>query len=101
MKNLLRQSLYGGLVSFCVLAFSSTVYSQEQETSTETDISPKFGIKGGINLTNMYVSNVKDENMKLGPNVGLFAKIPLVRGLSIQPELLYSSKGSRITYNNI
>ena len=101
MKNLLRRSLCGGLVSLCVLLYSSAVYSQEQETSTETDISPKFGIKGGFNLTNMYVSDVKDENMKFGPNVGLFAKIPLVRGLSIQPELLYSSKGARLTYNNI
>jgi len=44
---------------------------------------------------------VEDENMKVGLNVGLLAKIPLVKGLSLQPELLYSSKGSKVTYNNI
>jgi hypothetical protein len=100
MKKLMKMVLYGGLVSLCALVFSQNVYSQEQETSSETDISPKFGIKGGVNLTNMYVSDVEDENMKVGAHGGFFAKIPLVRGLSIQPELLYSGKGSKVTYNN-
>ena len=59
---------------------------------------PKIGLKGGINFTNLYVDDVEDENMKVGFNLGLFAKLPVVRGLSIQPEVLYSSKGSKITY---
>ncbi len=98
MKNLLTKTLYAGFTCLSVIAFSPAAYSQEQETSTETDISPKFGIKGGVNLSNLYVDDVQDENMKVGANIGVFAKIPLVRGLSIQPELLYSSKGSKITY---
>jgi len=44
---------------------------------------------------------VDDENLKAGLNLGLFAKIPITRRLSFQPEVLYSSKGSKITYNNI
>jgi hypothetical protein len=100
MKKILKMCLYGGLVSLCVMAFSPRVYSQEQETSAESDISPKFGIKGGINLANLYVDDVKDHNLKVGLNAGIFAKVPLVRGLSIQPELLYSSKGSKVTYDN-
>lgn len=101
MKKLVRMNLYGGIFSLCLMTFIQDVYSQEQETASETDITAKFGFKGGINLTNLYVSDVKDENMKLGVNAGFFAKIPLVRGLSIQPELLYSNKGSKVTYDNI
>jgi len=101
MKNILKISFYGGLISMCALLFSVDAYSQEQETSEETDISPKFGIKGGVNLTNLYVDDVKDEHMKVGGNIGLFAKLPLVRGLSLQPELLYSNKGSKVTYDNV
>jgi hypothetical protein len=100
MKKLLRMCLYGGLVSACVLAFSPSVYSQEQETSNESDISPKFGIKGGVNFANLYVNDVKDRNLKLGVNAGFFGKVPIVRGLSIMPELLYSSQGSKVTYDN-
>jgi len=61
----------------------------------------KLGVKGGVNFSNLYVDDVDDENMKAGLNLGLFAKIPVTKRLSFQPEILYSSKGSKITYNNI
>jgi hypothetical protein len=79
----------------------TAAFSQQQQTTTETSLQPKIGIKGGINLSNLYVDDVQDENMKVGVNVGVFAKFPLTRGFSIQPELLYSSKGAKLTYNNI
>lgn len=83
------------------LLFFFNTTGQEQQTSAERGISAKFGLRGGINLSNLYVEDVEDENMKVGLNVGLIAKVPLVRGISLQPELLFSSKGSKITYNNI
>ncbi len=77
------------------------IEAQEQQTTNERKLTAKIGVKGGLNFTNLYVDNVKDENMKLGGNVGLFAKIPLAKGLSFQPELLYSMKGSQLNYNNV
>jgi hypothetical protein len=79
----------------------SAAMAQEQQTTTESSLKPKFGIKGGVNLTNLYVDDVEDENMKVGVNVGVFAKLPVAKGFSIQPELLYTSKGSKLRYNNI
>jgi len=79
----------------------ASAQAQEQKTASENSLTPKFGIKAGVNLANLYVKDVKDENMKVGFNGGFIAKIPLVKGLSIQPELLYSSKGAKVTYNNI
>lgn len=61
----------------------------------------QIGVKGGVNLSNFYVDEVQDNNMKVGLNLGLFAKLPVTSGFAIQPELLYSSKGSKIAYNNI
>jgi hypothetical protein len=89
-----------GLLVPVMIAFSLTVAAQEQQASGEGSISPKFGIKAGVNLANLYVDDIQDENMKVGLNAGFIAKIPLVRGLSIQPELLYSSKGAKLAYNN-
>ena len=92
------------LTMLCIVPvfFSSLcVSAQEQQTATESGLRPKFGIKGGLNLTNLYVDNVSDEHVKAGFNAGIFAKLPVSRGFSIQPELLYSLKGAKDTYNNI
>jgi len=82
------------------LLASSAVRAQEQQTTTESNLKAKFGIKGGLNLTNLYVADVSTEHMKAGFNAGVFAKLPVTRGFSIQPELLYSLKGAKEDYNN-
>jgi hypothetical protein len=86
------------LVLALLTASATSTFAQEQKTSTEPNLTPKIGVKGGINFTNLYVDDVKDENMKVGFNLGLFAKLPVTSGLSIQPEILYSVKGSKLTY---
>ncbi len=87
------------LCSLCIFV-SLDGYSQEQETAEETGLTPKFGVKGGLNLTNLYVDNVKDENVKVGGHFGFYAKLPISTGVSIQPELLYTNKGAKETYSN-
>ena len=98
VKKLLKNSF---AVSAIVVASCLSVSAQEQKTLSENHLSPKIGVKGGLNLSNLYVNDVQDEKMKTGFNLGLFAKIPVTHGFSVQPELLYSSKGSRITYDNL
>jgi hypothetical protein len=83
-----------------VLLSSTVARAQEQQTAAENGLRPKFGIKGGLNLTNLYVNDVSDEHMKAGFNAGVFAKLPVTKGFSIQPELLYSLKGAKEDYNN-
>lgn len=83
-----------------VMLCGTAARAQEQQTTTESGLKPKFGIKGGLNLTNLYVNDVSDEHMKAGWNAGVFAKLPITRGFSIQPELLYSLKGAKEDYNN-
>jgi hypothetical protein len=78
----------------------TTVKAQQQQTSTESEMATKFGIKGGLNLTNLHSNNFADNNLKAGFNAGIFSKIPVTPGFSIQPELLYSVKGNKSNYNN-
>ena len=82
------------------LFVGASVFAQEQQTAAESTLSPKFGIKGGVNFTNLYMDNVNDEQMKVGANAGFYAKIPITTGISFQPELIYSNKGSRVNYDN-
>lgn len=84
-----------------LVAASGGLCAQEQQAITGGDkLTPKFGIKGGLNLTSLYVDNVSKEHMKAGFNAGIFAKLPITTGFSIQPELLYSVKGAKDTYSN-
>src|SRR4029077_18544583 len=83
-----------------LLVIFSTVKAQQQQTSDQSAPTTKFGIKGGLNLTNLHSDDFSDSHLKAGFNVGIFSKIPVTPGFSIQPELLYSLKGSKSDYNN-
>ncbi len=87
------------VVLVLVFGMFVVVSAQEQQTSAEKNLTPKFGIKGGLNLSNLYTDQADDNNLKLGLNLGLYAKIPIAKGFSLQPELIYSSKGAKLTYS--
>ncbi len=55
----------------------------------------RMGVKGGLNVTNLYVDDVNDENARFGFNVGLYGQILSNDAFAIQPELLYSTKGAK------
>src|ERR1700676_5573291 len=98
-KTLMGQK-FAFLLFTGLLVIFSTVHAQQQQTSDESALHTKFGIKGGLNLTNLSSDNFSDNHLKAGFNVGIFSKIPITEGFSIQPELLYSLKGSKTKYNN-
>jgi len=54
-----------------------------------------FGIRGGLNLANIVQNGNNDyaSEMKPGFNAAVYVEIPLVNGLSVQPELQFSQKG--------
>src|SRR5882757_4787241 len=82
------------------LLLATTVFGQEQQTSTEPGLKTKFGIKGSFSLTTLYSSDVSTNHMKPGFDAGIFVKMPVTRGFSIQPEFLYSLQGAKNSYNN-
>ena len=57
------------------------------------------GIKGGLNVSNLYVDNVDDENLRLSGHIGIYTQ--LGQGFFvIQPEISYSGKGASVKYGN-
>ena len=69
-------------------------------TSMVAQSNSRLGIKGGVNLSNMYTTDVNSKNAIIGANIGVFLKLALSDHFSIQPELLYSMKGAQLQYNN-
>ncbi|MBS7563546.1 PorT family protein [Mucilaginibacter sp. Bleaf8] len=77
-----------------VLAASSFVASAQTQT--------KFGIKGGVNFANVHLSTEGSSTSANAGNLtsfsaGLFADVQVSEGFSIQPALLYSGKGFKIS----
>ncbi len=59
---------------------------------------PHIGLKGGLNLSNLYSSEVNDDKLRTGFNVGLMGRTNLDQPIGLQVELLYSTKGNESTY---
>ncbi|MCU0350229.1 MAG: PorT family protein [Flavobacterium sp.] len=85
------------LSTVCFLGLIFSANAQDSGSST----SPSFGIKGGVNFTNLYVEDVNDNNVLTSFNAGLFANFPLSESVSIQPEANFSRKGAELVYDNL
>ncbi|CAM3605485.1 PorT family protein [Flavobacterium psychrophilum] len=90
------KKLKGIMILLLLISISQKIFSQ----SSNIDSKLKFGVKGGANFSNLYTDNVDDNNVLIGFNVGLFAKFPITKTFAIQPELLYTTKGAKLKYNN-
>lgn len=78
-------------LTICVVALSISLPANAQV---------KFGVKGGLNLTNLsgdVVADIKDAlSTYTGFNVGVALHVGLPFGFAIQPEVLYTQSGSKI-----
>lgn len=81
------------LLSIFVLSICVSGVKAQSENS-------EVGIKGSVNFSNLYSDQVDDQDLRVGIQGGLFFKAGLTDFLAIQPELLFSQKGSTIKYDN-
>lgn len=61
----------------------------------------EIGITGAVNLSSLYTTGALKSDIIPGYFAGLFAQIPVSTIFAFRPELLLSSKGSTVTYNNL
>lgn|SRR5690606_8795586 len=61
----------------------------------------RMGVKGGLNLSNLYVDDVNDENARVGFHVGVYGQLFSTETFAIQPELLYTTKGSETEWDGL
>lgn len=73
------------LLVFAVVGISSSSYAQEYWN---------FGVKGGVNFTNMTSDGFEDNKSRTGFHLGVLAEIPVSDRFSVQPEVLYSTQGT-------
>lgn len=82
-----------------VVITSISATSNAQNAKKENVSNFHFGIKAGVNVSNVYDTKGQDfvAKAKAGVAIGAFAQIPLGSIIGIQPEILYSQKGFKGT----
>ena len=59
--------------------------------------SPTFGLKAGVNVSSISKDGYDDAKSKAGFSGGVFMNLPVSEQFSIQPEVMYSQLGSKVT----
>jgi hypothetical protein len=74
-------------------------YSNAQNNSPDSRSKFQFGVKAGLNLSNVFDERGQDfvADPKIGFATGGFVSIPVWKYLGVQPGLLFSQKGYRST----
>lgn len=85
MKRITKLSVLGA-VAMMFIAYSN---AQAQFA--------RAGIKGGLNLSNLYVDNPNDDDARVGWHAGVFGQLFASEAFAIQPEVLFSTKGTGVT----
>lgn len=83
-------------IIFTAVIFTSlmnNIIAQDTEESLRNEVI--FGLKAGLNLSNVYDSEDEEFNAdaKLGFAVGAFVALPITEFIGVQPEVLFSQKG--------
>lgn len=87
------------ILTTALVALTTTFSFGQTEPGTSTS-GAEFGVKGGVNFSNLYTDEVDDNNMLTSFNAGLYAKFPITQSVAIQPEFLFSRKGAEFVYDN-
>ncbi|WDF65322.1 porin family protein [Flavobacterium sp. KACC 22763] len=77
----------------CALLMCASAMAQTEKV--------KLGVKAGLNISSLsFDENELDSSSKTGFTAGLMAEIPLAKNFSVQPELLYSQQGMKLSYSD-
>ena len=94
IMNAKSRFIFVFLVSFFAGLLATTLLKAQNGTA-------KAGIKGGLNVSSLYINNVTGENARLGFHGGLYGQLFSSEYFALQPELLYSTRGSEAVYNGL
>ncbi len=90
------QSKFLFALAFFMTATFGALQAQNENVTTE------FGVKGGFNMSNFLSDDdeATDENILYGFNAGVYATLPISNFVAIQPEILFTTRGSELEYDN-
>jgi hypothetical protein len=85
---------------YLVSAIALVMMLSDKSKGQNNDKLVNIGIKAGANYSWLNLEDVDDEKGLLGYHLGIFGKLNLTDYFGVQGELLYTTKGSELTYDN-
>ena len=81
------------LILVLIILISNNIRGQIDSTNLRYKL--RFGLKAGVNLSNVYDTKGEsfDANTRFGLSAGAFFVIPISKIIGIQHEMLFSQKG--------
>jgi hypothetical protein len=78
-----------------VLMIAALLFSNESNAQSAT-ARPAAGIKGGLNISNLYTGDVDDEDARFGFHAGVYGQVASSEAAALQLELNYSTRGMMV-----
>ena len=89
------------LIFISILLITCTLHTSGKAQDGYESESPRFGLKGGVNFSNLYTNDESQAKMLTGFNAGVYGKLSVTRHIAVQPELYFTVKGAEVTYNTL
>jgi hypothetical protein len=77
--------------------FALALLATVTATVAPAQVSVNFGVRGGLNMSTFHYSGTGEVSPRLGFIGGAFSNVRLHEMFSVQPEVLYASRGARLT----
>jgi hypothetical protein len=84
-----------------VFAASFSLQAQKKAAHTASQPHIEFGVKGGLNISNVHVQNSNSPDAKPSFHLGGLAHIHINRHFALQPELMYAGQGYQQDLANV
>jgi len=86
------------LMTGLLLGSLSTLQAQDKVDNT-TSMSPRFGVKGGVNFSTVTGENFDSPDYRTNFHIGALVELPIASMFSLQAEALYSGQGFKSDIN--
>ena len=77
------------LIAFIAIISLNTINAQEEKI--------RFGEKLGLSISNVNFEDTDSFDSRIGFHIGALVEIPITDNFSIQPEIIYSTQGYKIS----
>jgi len=84
----MKKLMFGLMLGSIMLCVASSLFAEGMT----------FGVKGGLNMAKVTGDDVEEADWKMGGVGGVFLTYAISEIFSVQPELLFSMKGSKETF---
>jgi len=91
MKKIISGTIWKATAIALLIACTVTIKLRAQET--------RVGVKAGLNLSYLRVDRADQNNILPGFHLGLWSDLRVNQTFGIQPEILYSVKGTRTVFD--